>query len=801
MMKTTFTLTASALLFTAASSVYASVLVEDGFDGLAGTAPEAAKFEWGGEVTQNGTGQLSLQTWSVSHSWLLSKAGGAAIDGGPLVLQLRAYAYAENGTPGVYGDQQPRGLRVGVDPNNVVEFYSLSRTNVGMRVRKDGIESSTSLEISSGVDAMHDYEISVSPTAVVFKVDGVLAGTLNDNIPTGVLNIYVSTDDGGSGNVPVSIESLSLSTTEALQFQFYTNSVDGTITLERYIGPGGAVTLPSEINGRSVTAVGPNAFYSCTTLTSVAIPNSITSIGDTAFVNCTSLAAAAIGSGVTNIGYHAFFNCSSLSAITVDPTNASFSSVDGILFDKTQSRLLLCPPQRSGQYVIPSTVATVGYGAFDHCVNLKSVIIPDSVTNIEAGVFYACAGLTNVAIGNGVEFIGTVAFYSCTSLTNVAIPDSVTSIGSAFSDCSSLVSVSLGKNITNINGAFVRCANLASIVVPDSVTDVGDMAFAGCTRLAEVTLPSGVTRLGDGAFSDCRSLTALVLPDSLTDIGQYAFDYCTSLADLKLPNQLTRIRQYAFKDCTSLANLGIPDSVTSIGWAAFSHCVGLTNISIGKGVTSIESWAFTRCSNLKTISVDELNSSFSSVDDVLFDKNQTVLLKFPEGKSGSYLIPGTVTSIADNAFQDNAGLTSLTLPGSLTSIGIQAFASCPNLASLYFQGNAPTVASYAFNGDNQATVYYLPETTGWGEAFGGRSAVLWNPRAVTNDGRFGVQGNQFGFTITGSTGLVVVVEACADLLHPSWSPVATNTLTDGSSLFSDAEWTNYPARVYRLRSP
>ncbi len=801
MKKVTFTLTVSVLLFTAASSLFASVLVEDGFDGFVGAAPDSVKFEWGGEVTQNGTGQLNLQTWSVNHSWLLSKAGAAPLDGRPLVLQLRAYSYAENWTPGVYGDQQPRGLRVGSDPNNVVEFYSLSRTDVGMRVRKDGIECSASSELPSGVDSIHDYEISVSPTGAVFRVDGAWAGTFTDNLPTGVLNAYVSTDDGGSGNVPVSIESLSLSLTEVLEFQFYTNSVDGTITLERYIGPGGAVTIPGEINGRPVTAIGPNAFYSCTTLTGVAIPDNLVSIGDTAFVNCTSLATATIGSGVTNIGYHAFFNCSGLSAINVDPTNACFSSIDGILFDKAQSRLVLCPPQRSGQYVIPSTVVILGNGAFDHCVSLGSVIIPDSVTIIEAGVFYACTGLTNITIGNGVEIIGNMAFYSCTSLTNAAIPDGVTSISSAFTDCSSLVSISLGNNIKDITGAFVRCANLARIVIPDSVTSVGDMAFAGCTRLTEITLPNGVTSIGDSAFSDCRSLPALVLPGALTNIGQYAFDYCTSLVDLSLPNGVTRIGQYSFKDCTSLANLTIPDSVTTIGWAAFSRCVGLTNVTIGKGVTSIEPWAFTRCSNLKTISVDELNSSFSSVDGVLFDKDQTVLLKFPEGKSGSYLIPGSVTNIANYAFQDNASLSGLIIPGSVTSIGSQAFASCPNLASLYFQGDAPGVDPSAFNGFSQATVYYMPETTGWEEVFGGRPTVLWNPHAVTNDGSFGVQGNQFGFTITGSTGLVVVVEACTDLSHPAWSPVATNALPDGTSFFTDPEWTNSPTRVYRLRSP
>jgi hypothetical protein len=111
-----------------------------------------------------------------------------------------------------------------------------------------------------------------------------------------------------------------------------------------------------------------------------------------------------------------------------------------------------------------------------------------------------------------------------------------------------------------------------------------------------------------------------------------------------------------------------------------------------------------------------------------------------------------------------------------------------------------------FTGDNNATVYYLPGTTNWGTTFGGRPAVLWNPQAQTSDASFGVQMNRFGFNITGSSNLVIVVEACTNLVNPVWSPLSTNTLntfigTNGMSYFSDPAWTNYPGRFYRLRSP
>jgi hypothetical protein len=153
------------------------------------------------------------------------------------------------------------------------------------------------------------------------------------------------------------------------------------------------------------------------------------------------------------------------------------------------------------------------------------------------------------------------------------------------------------------------------------------------------------------------------------------------------------------------------------------------------------------------------------------------------------------------AFWFCTSLTNITIGNSVTSIDDYAFGGCTRLTAVYFKGNAPSVGSSAFSGDTNATVYYLSGTTGWATTFVGRPTVLWNPQVQTSGASFGVRTNRFGFTITGTSNLVIVVEACTNLANPIWSSVGTNTLTGGSSYFSDPHWTNYPNRFYRLRSP
>jgi len=270
-----------------------------------------------------------------------------------------------------------------------------------------------------------------------------------------------------------------------------------------------------------------------------------------------------------------------------------------------------------------------------------------------------------------------------------------------------------------------------------------------------------------------------------------------------IPNSVTYIETYAFSECYRLTSVTIPNSITSIGDYAFEYCHSLTNVMIGD-VTNIGHLAFYGCSSLTAITVDTNNRAYSSVDGVLFSKSQKTLIQWPWGKAGSYTVPNSVTYIRDYAFYNCTSLTNVTIGNSVTLIGDQAFEGCSSLMGVYFKGNAPSLGSFGssvFYGDNKATVYYLPGTTGWSTTFGGLPTKLWNPQAQTSGASFGVRTNRFGFNITGTSGLVIVVEACTNFANPVWIPVATKTLTSGSVYFSDSQWTNYPGRFYRLRSP
>ena len=286
-----------------------------------------------------------------------------------------------------------------------------------------------------------------------------------------------------------------------------------------------------------------------------------------------------------------------------------------------------------------------------------------TVTDCDSSV--TKANIPHTIKGVTVTSIGGSAFRYCTSLTSVTIPDSVTSIGgSAFRYCTSLTSVTIPDSVTSIGGwAFTDCASLTSVTIPDGVTSIGEYTFSWCTSLTSATIPDSVTSIGEFAFHNCKSLTSMTIPRSVVSIGYDAFGWCESLTSVTILDGVRSIGNSAFTDCKSLTSVTIPNSVTSIGRGAFSSCASLTGIWVAEG-----------------------NSHYvSDASGVLFNKDKKTLVQCP-GAFAVYTIPGSVTSIGDDAFSGCASLTSVTIPDSVTSIGNYAFSCCGSLTDVYFTG-------------------------------------------------------------------------------------------------------------------
>ena len=422
-------------------------------------------------------------------------------------------------------------------------------------------------------------------------------------------------------------------------------------------------------------------------------------------------------------------------------------------------------------------------GSLVSALTIPGTLNGQLVTGIGPWAFYFCPGLTNVTIPASVASIGDYAFNSCGSLNSVLFGAGVTNIGNfAFTFDSSLTGLTFPNGVTSIgSNAFEYCTGLTSITIPDSVTSLEDFAFGYCGGLSNVVLGNGVTYIGNFAFTFCTNLTSITIPENVTSIGISAFCSCSNLASLTI--DCGNIGDYAFAYCGSLSNVVIGGSVTNIGIFAFTFCNSLTGLTIPNGVTTIGDSAFYSCANLANLTIGGGN-----IGDYAFGAC---------GSLSSVVIGSGVQNVGVGAFADCSSLPSVMISGGVASLGGDAFGADNGLTRIYFLGNAPTADSTVFSGI-PGTVYYLPGATGWTNSFAGLPAVLWNPVIQTEDGSFGVQSNQFGFTITGTANIPVVVETCTNPANPTWIPLLAGTLTNGSLYFSDPAWAYYPERFYRI---
>jgi hypothetical protein len=274
-------------------------------------------------------------------------------------------------------------------------------------------------------------------------------------------------------------------------------------------------------------------------------------------------------------------------------------------------------------------------------------------------------------------------------------------------------------------------SSIRTVVIEPGVTVVGDWAFGNCIALTSVTIPPSVTTIGTGAFRNCSALASVTIPSSVTTVGDRVFAFCLSLTGIEvdarnerfcsgegvlfnklkdtlvqypagrmgeyvIPASVKTIAAEAFVNAGGLRGVTIPPSVTTVGEAAFFACNALTSVTIPSSVTVIGDGSFGHCRGLTEFRVDTDNVAFCAVEGVLFSKSQEWLLRYPAGRAGSYVIPGSVTGVGSAAFQGCDALTEVTIPPSVTLIGNLAFSGCSALRTVTVGRAVTAIGNRAF---------------------------------------------------------------------------------------------------------
>lgn len=398
----------------------------------------------------------------------------------------------------------------------------------------------------------------------------------------------------------------------------------------------GTVVIPPsvEYNGTtySVTAIGNTAFYGCSGLTSVTIPNSVTSIGGAAFAYCNGIKSVHIN---------------------------SLESWYAIYFEDDHANPL-----------------TSAHHLFLNGEEIKNLQVPESITYIKDYAFSGCSGLTSVTIPNSVTSIGNSAFFGCSELKSVHINSLDSWCEISFGDYNA-------NPLRSADHLFLKGEEIKNLQVPESISSINDYAFYGCNGLTSVTIPNTVVVIGKGAFSGCSSLSNLLIEDGLGTLSFVHYDYTGFFRDCPLETvHIGRNLSYntnsnlesLFSHHKNLTNLTIGKMVTQIRDYAFYECSGLKKLQIEDSP--------------ETLSLGSDNTYPSNIfyncplETVHIGRNLSYRTDYPPFRNRKELmnltIGNTVTRIGAYAFDGCSKLKSIEIPPSVTEIGTRGFGNCNN---------------------------------------------------------------------------------------------------------------------------
>ena len=534
------------------------------------------------------------------------------------------------------------------------------------------------------------------------------------------------------------------------------------------------IIIPEKVsyNGAvyTIASIGYLAFYDCSYLTSITIPNSVTEVGGGVFYGCENLRSVVLSENVTSLPmgivsenyggaydyyyYYGFFGrCSSLTSITIPN---SVTSIGDLAFSGCSSLTSI---------IIPNSVTEVGGGVFCACENLKSVVLSENMISLpdyyeykewngsfyNLGFFERCSSLTSITIPNSVTSIGNYAFAGCSSLTsvqwNVKKCSDFSYDSRPFDGCEQITSFTFGDNVEHIPAFLCRgMTGLTSISISNSVTSIGEYAFADCSSLTSITIPNSVTEFGDFILADCNNIQILNAPvqifnhvtevyqtqfsNKLTEVhitdgelDENGFNYINrskkSLHTIDLAGTTnTVINDLAFYDCYKLENLMLPGNLETIGFKAVAECYQLKEINIPASVVEINDAAFENCRSIKSITFGgqaEAKSFASRMKRAAAD-GDVALQRI--GNWAFYnchalenlVIPEGVTEVGDAAFYGCTYLDSLALPSTTQRIGDNCFALCSRMKQINVNATVPpTIFAKTFFDVNRNIPVIVPE--------------------------------------------------------------------------------------------